>query len=87
MSFKKKIDDPIKSDLIMRYYHIIPKDIVETSNPELYNEIADFMNEKSQGLNWSQILSTLQLFYISSIGLSLEYYEQNKEEQTRRNLK
>lgn len=74
---------PIDKELLVEYYNDLPDNLPDLANPKLYDKLADFLNENTQGLTWNETIDTLKFILIYTIGVSIDEYAKDVDKKER----
>jgi len=74
---------PIDKELLIEYYNDLPDNLPDLANPKLYDKLADFLNENTQGLTWNETIDTLKFILIYTIGVSIDEYAKDVDKKER----
>jgi len=78
---------PIDRELLVAYYKDLPDNLPDLANPKLYDKLADFLNENTQGLTWNETIDTLKFILIYTIGISMDQYSKDVDRKERKKWK
>lgn len=78
---------PIDKELLETYYKDLPDNLPDLANPKLYDKLADFLNENTEGLTWNETIDTLKFILIYTIGMSMDEYSKDLDKKERNKWK
>ena len=74
---------PIDKELLIEYYKDLPDNLPDLANPKLYDKLAVFLNENTEGLTWNETIDTLKFILIYTIGVSIDEYAKDVDKKER----
>lgn len=76
-----KLSKDVEREVAIRAYHLLPGDLEDQVDEELFNKLSDFLNDNSGGRTWESIIATIKYQLLHTIELSLKEFKKDKTRQ------